>query len=540
MVQGLAFLSKKSWHTKNKANQEKVWIAEQKKEQETAKANELAREIQQEREAEEFNRIAGKKSIKDRGIDWMYQEGTSTELAKEDAAKKAEEYLLGKEYVGEDGVQGDFHDGNLKEGIHSAINKTDFLVIQRQDSRQQDKFAPNTVQSRNENFRMQVEDPMFFVSQKEREGKNERFKREALYHRVLGSVDDDQIPNNELPSSIVGKRRRQSDKDHKDKKYQRKKMKKSSRSKRDYDERESKSHRRKGRHRRYKRSPSRSRSRCRSRSRSRSHDRHQESGDERESRSHGRKRRYRIYKRSPSRSRSRSRSYDRYEEIGRSKNRRYGSQSYGSYDSRRQSYDDKDTRKNYHRENMREGRKYDGERGYLSKGEINRTSKRFFSNSTRAKGDNTTINSPSNQITRPAKVDGYGLKGALSESLVYQDIGPCKDLIQKKRDEKQNQRNQNLRISRSRNKLTEEERTSALLQMQVDARKRDHRMEKQTSRCNQNDEDEIVSSSKKKEAFFLNEVSTRVNGITSGDHTSLSSRVSQKRHTNQRLHDSFF
>ena len=83
----------------------------------------------------------------------MYQEGTSTELAKEDAAKKAEEYLLGKEYVGEDGVQGDFHDGNLKEGIHSAINKTDFLVIQRQDSRQQDKFAPNTVQSRNENFR---------------------------------------------------------------------------------------------------------------------------------------------------------------------------------------------------------------------------------------------------------------------------------------------------------------------------------------------------------------------------------------------------
>jgi len=50
MVQGLGFLSKKSWHTKNKANQEKVWIAEQKKEQETAKAKELAREIQEERE----------------------------------------------------------------------------------------------------------------------------------------------------------------------------------------------------------------------------------------------------------------------------------------------------------------------------------------------------------------------------------------------------------------------------------------------------------------------------------------------------------
>ena len=137
MVQGLAFLSKKSWHTKNKANQEKVWIAEQKKEQETAKANELAREIQQEREAEEFNRIAGKKAIKDRGIDWMYQEGTSTELAKEDAAKKAEEYLLGKEYVGEGAVQGDFHDGNQKEGIHNALNKTESAGTYRGTSEQE-------------------------------------------------------------------------------------------------------------------------------------------------------------------------------------------------------------------------------------------------------------------------------------------------------------------------------------------------------------------------------------------------------------------
>jgi hypothetical protein len=37
MVQGLAFLSKKSWHTKNIANQERVWIEEQKKEAEGCK-----------------------------------------------------------------------------------------------------------------------------------------------------------------------------------------------------------------------------------------------------------------------------------------------------------------------------------------------------------------------------------------------------------------------------------------------------------------------------------------------------------------------
>ena len=134
MVQGLAFLSKKSWHTKNKANQEKVWIAEQKKEEETAKANELAREIQQEREAEEFNRIAGTKTIKDRGIDWMYQEGTLTDLAKEDASKKAEEYLLGKEYVEKGSKEGDFDDGNQKEGIHNALGSAESAGIRPQRS----------------------------------------------------------------------------------------------------------------------------------------------------------------------------------------------------------------------------------------------------------------------------------------------------------------------------------------------------------------------------------------------------------------------
>ena len=71
MVQGIAFLSKKSWHTKNLANQEKVWIAEQRKAAEESKTKELARQIQQEREREEFDRLAGKKTHLDRGIDWM-------------------------------------------------------------------------------------------------------------------------------------------------------------------------------------------------------------------------------------------------------------------------------------------------------------------------------------------------------------------------------------------------------------------------------------------------------------------------------------
>ena len=104
MVQGLGFLSKKSWHTKNLNNQEKVWIAEQQQEQERVRTTELAKQIQIEREQNEINDITGgitstnsKKKIYDRGIDWMYTGQTKdSEIAKEDAKKIAEEYLLGK------------------------------------------------------------------------------------------------------------------------------------------------------------------------------------------------------------------------------------------------------------------------------------------------------------------------------------------------------------------------------------------------------------------------------------------------------------
>ena len=107
MVQGLGFLSKKSWHTKNLNNQEKVWIAEQQQEQERIRTSELAKQIQIEREQNEIDDITGggdgggdrkkKKKIYDRGIDWMYTGQTKdSQIAKEDALKIAEEYLLGK------------------------------------------------------------------------------------------------------------------------------------------------------------------------------------------------------------------------------------------------------------------------------------------------------------------------------------------------------------------------------------------------------------------------------------------------------------
>jgi len=486
MVQGLAFLSKKSWHTKNKANQERVWLAEQKKEQETAKANQLAREIQQEREAEELNRIAGKNSLKDRGIEWMYHEGTSNELAKECAAKKAEEYLMGKEYVGEVETRGDSHDGNQKGGIYNKLNKTVSVGIQQQETGKKEMYpaAVNSVQYRNENFRMKIEDPMFLFSQKEREKKNIRLKSEALYHRVVGSEDEDQNGNYESSLSSTGKNKSKKEKKRKGKKHQKKRKKKSSRHRCEYDERQSLSH-------------------CR-------------------------KRRRHTYERPANQSRSSS--YDRHEELSRGEKRGYDSSSDSSHNRRHRSYDYKDTRKNFYFQN-------NGKREFLSKREENRMGDRYSSYSTPEK-EEPNIKNSSERVVRPGKVEVYGLKGALLGNLANRDIGPCKNLILKKREEQQDQRTRNLRISRSRKKMTDDERTSALLQMKVDARKREIAMDKQPPYRDRNNDDEMKSASKNG-ASFLNKISTRVNGITAEKHPSLSSRVSQNRHTNQRLHHSF-
>lgn len=190
MVQGLAFLSKKSWHTKNLANQERVWIEEQKKAAEDSKTLELSKQIQREREEEDLDRIAGRKTNRlDRGIDWMYQ-GVTSEAAKEDAKKQAEEYLLGKEFTGGPTlkIKGDLAQAlDQNEGVNAVV--TNLATEQPAE-----KFAyvdGPSVAERNEAFRVKHEDPMFLVSQKRREQVVKVEKTKALYERVVGKVRSD-------------------------------------------------------------------------------------------------------------------------------------------------------------------------------------------------------------------------------------------------------------------------------------------------------------------------------------------------------------
>ena len=121
-------MSKKSWHTSNLCNQEKVWIAEQKAESEARKCAELREQIKVEREREEFDRLTkGADAVGDRGTNWMYEGGgavaaaaasgigggcgaSSAAAREEEEARRNEAYLLGKEYAPGGGARqsGDF------------------------------------------------------------------------------------------------------------------------------------------------------------------------------------------------------------------------------------------------------------------------------------------------------------------------------------------------------------------------------------------------------------------------------------------------
>jgi hypothetical protein len=178
----LEFLSKKSWHTKNLGNQEKVWIAEQRAIQEESRVQELQRQIQSDREQEEMNRITGqdkKKGTIDKGIDWMYSEGGGMKTAED----FNEEFLLGKKFTNRDFLQQQAttsnHTTKQDEGtmdiildsvaekpLLSSLNSSgtpktfpskDKNQIQRDTTDEDDAMA------RNREFHLRYEDPMYMV-----------------------------------------------------------------------------------------------------------------------------------------------------------------------------------------------------------------------------------------------------------------------------------------------------------------------------------------------------------------------------------------
>jgi hypothetical protein len=106
MAPGLAFLSKKSFHTSNLVNVEKVWLAEQKLEQEKKRLIELQKQLEEERQIQELRQLQaahGGEAAKfiDSALDWMYAGPAAGEAEKN--KKEAEEFLLGKAFRAKEG-----------------------------------------------------------------------------------------------------------------------------------------------------------------------------------------------------------------------------------------------------------------------------------------------------------------------------------------------------------------------------------------------------------------------------------------------------
>ena len=426
-------MSKKSWHVKNMNNQEKVWMAEQRKANEESKTKELARQIQQEREQDELDAIAGKKSSHlDRGIAWMH-EGGKGEAAKEDQRKQDEEFLLGKAYAPEGVKGGDFAVDEVQDGVNVVIASA--AAAAGPALAALPSQAGPSVADKNEAFRMRHEDPMFLVSKRYHEQQAKAEKTKALYERVVG------------PQNI----------DSGDSYEERKKAKRAKKE-------------RKRKH-RYRNDDDDDRKHRKHRHRSRSRDRKEDDED----------RHIRKHSKQPYRSCSRSLSNE----------------------SRTRLSPDRSDRTDYHHRDSHRSREY-------------RRDER-------------------SSETRRRRVEDskYGLQGSSRRDLSMDDLGPNRELLEKKRQEMNETRRSIMRGKTSnRNKMSEEERAKALEDMKSDASRR-----ADAARTRPRDQDE--DPPKRASASFLSDMKKKTRGVEDTSTHSLSTRVRENRHRNQKLDDSF-
>ncbi|KAG6597851.1 Pre-mRNA-splicing factor CWC25-like protein [Phytophthora cinnamomi] len=164
----LAFLSKKSWHTANLRNVEKVWIAEQKHAAEEKKVAELRKNIEEERQLQELRQLQaaqGNKAAAVERLDWMY-EGPSA--ARE---KTAEEFLLGKEYKGEDekAAKGDVDLSTTTKYGSLALTKSTLPA--------------------NDAFQRLNEDPMMLIRKRQQAAREQVLKNPVKMKRIKEQVD---------------------------------------------------------------------------------------------------------------------------------------------------------------------------------------------------------------------------------------------------------------------------------------------------------------------------------------------------------------
>lgn len=491
MPKGLAFLSKKSWHTSKLCNQEKVWIAEQEKQAEDIKIRELAKQIQQEREEEELHRISGKKSNRlDKGIDWMYQggpksDGNPTAFEEEQKQKEQEDYLMGKEFNPNSVKKGDLATAESSVGVNMVLTRAAEGTVVDPSLVEKERTERDDIQDWNSNFHLRHEDPMFSVEQQRKEMKEHNEKKQRLFERVNGENESERGKRTDRDRADrkrpKGDKRRRSrhdrdndedDRDRGERKRDKKERKRESR-RRSYSS-ESDGSRRDRRGRKHRHSKSH---RGNSRSISRDNDRNGGHYDSR------------IRNRSASRSRSRSRSRDRDG---------YKARHTESY-SRKRSSDEKP-------------------RAYSS-----------------------------NEVEdKQSSGKKYGLVGeSSSKPISTSDLGPDQALLEKKRKEKEDARRGRYgresggdRDSGGKRAISERERQKTLQEMQADASARSGHISNASRKSNAELYEEEIE--RRRDRSGGNSASFIQDATRKSHQLDLSSRASQNRSKYQRGKDDRF
>lgn len=176
---------KKSWHPSKLKNQERVWKAEQTKKAEDKKLNDLRKEIEDERNREQYKEIAKKSGlIKDDGdgnnkLNWMYKSGSDL--------VNREDYLMGKS------IDKNFEQLQAQEkaGASSSHQKNhvehEVIPFSIRDYK---NFASN---EQVDLQRKLVEDPLMAIKQKEIEIRRKILENPVKLKELHRMLKDEQV-----------------------------------------------------------------------------------------------------------------------------------------------------------------------------------------------------------------------------------------------------------------------------------------------------------------------------------------------------------
>lgn len=204
---------KKSWHPHTMKNQEKVWKAEQAKNEEDRKMNDLRREIMEERNREDLIKMGQSSGVlaksDDKKLEWMYK--SASELI------NREDYLLGRPIDKAFEMMEEEEKNKDTTGMKQPINHVEHECIPFSIRSYRNATSTEQVDLQ----RKILEDPLMMIKQKEMESRRKILENPVKLkelHRIL-KIEKTKLLDSEAKSSKKTKKSKKSKKSKKKKRH---------------------------------------------------------------------------------------------------------------------------------------------------------------------------------------------------------------------------------------------------------------------------------------------------------------------------------